>query len=362
MSKTKLHELFEEFGQSIWLDNINRELLISGQLEDLVDKGVRGLTSNPSIFQKAIQDGAVYDEQISKLPGKTTEEVYWALSKQDIRDALAVLRPVFDESNGTDGFASIEVDPRLAHDTQATIDQAKDLHADINQPNLMVKVPATEAGIPAIKQLIGDGHSINVTLIFGLERYRQVIEAYLSGLESHDGDLSKIASVASFFVSRVDSMVDETIESLPDHAGDDVLGKVAIAQANAAYQIFQEVFGSERWQKLAERGARVQRPLWASTSTKNPHYHDTLYVNSLIGRDTVNTVPDETLEFFFDHGHPHFSITKNSQQRMESVLKEVDALGIDMSQVSTDLEAQGVDKFIQAFKELLESLEQRLAS
>jgi transaldolase len=295
---SRLHELYERGGQSPWLDNLKRGYITGGELQRWVDRGVRGITSNPSIFQKAISGGADYQSQLRTLlhDGATIEDSYWQLVTKDISDALAILRPVFDESRGADGFVSIEVDPSLARDTTGTIKAARRFHDTIAQPNLYVKIPATAEGVPAIRQMISEGRPINVTLIFGLDRYVEVIDAYLEGLEAFDGDLSTVSSVASFFVSRVDTEVDRRLDAIGTPAALEARGKAAVAQAQVAYQLFTQHFRGPRWDQLRARGARPQRPLWASTSTKNPAYRDTLYVDPLIGPDTVNTMPEATLE------------------------------------------------------------------
>ena len=300
----RLHALFDEQGQSPWLDNLKRGYLTSGQLAKLVDDGIRGLTSNPTILQKAISGSADYDEQFKELAvdDHPVLDDYWALVIQDINDALDVFAPLYEASDGGDGFVSVEVAPDLARDTAGTIEAARYLHERIDRPNLLVKIPATAEGVPAIQQMISEGRNINVTLIFSLDRYAEVIEAYLSGLEACEGDLSRVASVASFFISRVDTEVDRRLEAIgtPDALAQ--RGKAAVAQGKLAYELFSEKFHGPRWEALVARGAKVQRPLWASTSTKNPAYPDTLYVDQLIGPDTVNTMPDQTIEAFDDHG------------------------------------------------------------
>ena len=300
----RLQALYSETGQSPWLDNLRRGWITSGELSDWVNKGVRGITSNPTIFQNAMTGTSVYDDQLAELSrqGSSTLESYWTLALSDIVDALDILRPVYDASNGEDGFVSVEVDPALAADTEGTILAARALHERINRPNLYVKIPATSAGLPAVRQMISEGRSINVTLIFSVNRYLEVIDAYLAGLEDNDGDLSGTSSVASFFISRTDTEVDRRLEALGTSQALELRGLTAVAQARVAYQHFCDAFSGPRWEALVARGARNQRPLWASTSTKNPDYSDTLYVDTLIGPDTVNTLPDATLEAFEDHG------------------------------------------------------------
>jgi len=362
---TRLNDLYDKGGQSPWLDNLRRDWLESGRLADLVGHGVRGVTSNPTIFAKAIEGEDAYDEQFRSLvPKVSVEDAYWALVVRDITDALEVLRPLHERSGGGDGFVSLEVAPSLANDTAGTVRAAQALHRQIAKPNLLVKVPATEAGVPAIRQLIGEGHSINVTLIFGIERYDAVIEAYLSGLEalaaSPEADLSTVASVASFFVSRVDTEVDRRLEELaggPD--GDKEIlalrGRAAVAQAQVAYQHFSRAFAGPRWGALVAKGARVQRPLWASTSTKNPAYPDLLYVDTLIGPHTVNTMPEATLDAFLDHGTLARTLDAEPKQA-EAVLTRLADVGIDFPDVAATLEDEGVHSFAKSFDELIQTL------
>ena len=360
---SKLTDLYTQQGQSPWLDNVRRGWITGGELARWVERGVRGITSNPTIFQKAIDAGTDYDAQFGELvgAGRKIEDAYWELVITDIEDALRILRPVHDESDGVDGYVSIEVAPALARDTEGTIASARELHQRIDEPNLFVKIPATAEGVPAIRQMISEGRSINVTLIFGLDRYDEVIEAYLSGLEAHDGDLSKIASVASFFVSRVDTEVDRRLEAIGSVEALALRGKTAVAQAQLAYELFLERFSGPRWEALAARGARVQRPLWASTSTKNPAYPDTLYADTLIGPDTVNTMPENTLEAFDDHGVPARSIDADIDGARR-VIDEVGKVGIDLDEVSALLEEQGVASFAKSFDELLGSLGAKAAT
>jgi transaldolase len=354
---SKLTDLYTQQGQSPWLDNMRRGWITGGELARWVERGVRGITSNPTIFQKAIASGTDYDAQFGEMmaEGSSVEDAYWDLVVTDIEDGLRILRPVYDESDGVDGYVSIEVAPELARDTEGTIASARDLHQRIDEPNLFVKIPATAEGVPAIGQMISEGRSINVTLIFGLDRYDEVIEAYIAGLEAHDGDLSKNASVASFFVSRVDTEVDRRLDEVgtPDALG--LRGKAAVAQAQLAYGLFLERFSGPRWEALAARGARVQRPLWASTSTKNPDYQDTLYVDTLIGPDTVNTMPEGTLEAFDDHGVLARTVDADLDGARR-VLDEVAQVGVDLDEVSAVLEEQGVASFAKSFDELLGSL------
>ena len=355
---TNLLDLFEQQGQSPWLDNLRRGWITSGELQRWVEGGIRGLTSNPSIFQKAIDGSSEYDSQFDELiaGGAGIEESYWNLVTADIEGALGALRPVYDASDGRDGFVSVEVAPSLADDTARTIDAAKHLHQAIGEPNLLVKIPGTAAGLPAIEAMIAAGRSINVTLIFGLDRYEGVIEAYLAGLEAYDGDLSTIASVASFFISRVDTEVDRRLDEIGTPEALRLRGKAAVAQGQLAYKIFTERFGGSRWEALGTRGARVQRPLWASTSVKNPAYSDTLYVDTLIGPDTVNTMPDATIEAFSDHGTLARTVDADFDAAQRH-LDEVAAVDVDLDDVSERLEYEGVAAFVKSFDELLVSLE-----
>ncbi len=360
---TRLQDLYNQQGQSPWLDNLRRGWITSGQLAGWVERGVRGLTSNPSIFQKAIAGSDDYTPQLTELAadGVTIEDIYWSMVTTDIEHALAILRPVHDASGGEDGYVSVEVDPSLARDTAGTTTAARLLHVRIDEPNLYVKIPGTAEGLPAIETMIAEGRSINVTLLFSLDRYREVMEAYLSGLERHDGDLRSISSVASFFVSRVDSEIDGRLEAIGTPEALELRGKGAVANAKLAYQAFRETFAGPRWEALAARGARVQRPLWASTSTKNPAYPDTLYVDTLIGPDTVNTLPDATIEAFEDHGVVDRTVDDgvDEARRMLEALAEV---GVDLDDVTRQLEVEGVAAFEKSFDELLTTLDQQAAS
>jgi transaldolase len=357
---TNLQRLYDDQGQSPWLDNLTRTYLRDGTLARFVDLGIRGVTSNPSIFAKAIESSDAYDEQFTAFTdaGGTVVDAYWDLVVDDVREALAVLRPTFDASAGSDGFVSIEVEPELARDSEGTVAAARYLHLQIDQPNLFVKIPATAEGIPAIRAMTAEGRSINITLIFSLPRYSQVIEAYLSGLEEYahaGGDVSTVHSVASFFVSRVDSEVDRRLEARGSPEALELRGRAAVAQAKLAYQIFREQFSGIRWTKLEKLGAQRQRPLWASTSTKNPAYPDTLYVDSLIGPDTVNTIPETTIAAFEDHG----TIARTIDEGVSDARTVLDALaqvGIDMDAVGLTLEDQGVVSFHQSFAHVLNTL------
>lgn len=357
---TRLQELHEIGGQSPWLDNLRRGWITSGELSAWVSAGCRGITSNPTIFQKAMSSSDDYDGELRSLVagGSGIEESYWALVTADIVAALEILRPVYDSSDGVDGFVSVEVSPAIARDTAATESAARDLDSSIDEPNLLVKIPATVEGVKAVQTMISEGRSINITLIFSLDRYADVIEAYLSGLEAHEGDLSGIASVASFFVSRVDTEIDRRLEDIGTPEALGLRGQAAVAQARLAYKLFAEKFSGPRWQALEARGARPQRPLWASTSTKNPEYPDTLYVDSLIGPQTVNTIPDATIEAFEDHGVVARTIDADLAEA-ERVLAAVAAAGVDLDAASAKLEDEGVAAFEKSFDELLSTLADR---
>jgi transaldolase len=358
----RLVRLSEDFGQSPWLDNLKRGYLTSGELARLRDGGIRGLTSNPTIFQKAIQGSPDYDEQFAVLAKDAHPVIddYWAMVLADINGALDVLEPVYDASDGIDGYVSVEVAPDLAHDTAGTAAAARELSERIKRPNVMIKIPATVEGIPAIRQMVAEGRSINVTLIFSLDRYAEVMEAYISGLEAlaadEDADLSKVASVASFFISRVDTEVDRRLDENGSEAALALRGKAAVAQAKLAYRLFTETFSGRRWEALAARGARVQRPLWASTSVKNPAYPDTLYVDELIGPDTVNTLPDNTVAAFADHGTLARRIDADVEES-QAVWDALPANGVDIDDVAAKLEREGVSSFQKSFDELIGALE-----
>jgi len=356
---TTLDRLYTEFGQSPWLDNLTRGYLRDGTLARMVADGIRGVTANPTIFTKAIVGSADYDEQFAALTaaGHPLEDAYWQMVVDDITAALAVLRPVFD-AGGVDGFVSVEVGPELARDTEATLAAARALHERIAAANLFVKIPATAEGVPAVQAMIAEGRSINITLIFSLARYEQIIEAYLSGLESlveRGGDPSSVHSVASFFVSRVDTEVDRRLENAGTSEALALHGTAAIAQAKLAYRLFRERFSGERWQRLARLGARPQRPLWASTSTKNPAYPDTRYVDELIGPDTVNTLPETTIAAFTDHGTLARTIDTGVDQAAD-VMRRLAAAGVDMDDVGSALEDQGVAGFNTSYRQVLAAL------
>jgi transaldolase len=362
----RLAHLYHEFGQSPWLDNLKRGYITSGQLRRWVDKGIRGLTSNPTIFQKAIQGSPDYDEQFGKLASANNPIIddYWSLVLADIHSALEVFADLYHDSHGADGFVSVEVDPGLAHDAAGTEAAARRLHEQIRRPNLMVKIPATAEGISPIQAMISEGRNINITLIFSLDRYEAVIEAYISGLETYakqpGADLSKVASVASFFISRVDTEIDRRLDAIGTPEALELRGKGAIAQGKLAYQIFQKAFSGHRWEALAAKGAVVQRPLWASTSTKNPAYPDTMYVDELIGPDTVNTLPDATIDAFIDHGHLARRVDADLDQAY-AAWKSLSEVGIDLDDVAATLEREGVSSFQKSFDELLGALESKAA-
>ena len=357
-------------GQSIWLDYIRRDLMASGELRRLIDEdGLRGMTSNPSIFEKAIADSHDYDGDIRAmaLGGNGADAIYETLSQRDVESAADQFRPLYDRTDGQDGYVSLEVNPHLAHDTKGTIEEARRLWAALNRTNVLIKVPATANGLPAIQQLIGEGISVNVTLLFGLPRYRQVAEAYIAGIEARAAQgepVKHLASVASFFVSRIDALVDPLLEKLIAQGSKEVdlakraRGQVAIASAKMAYQIYKEIFGSDRFRKLAARGARAQRLLWASTSTKNPDYSDVKYVEALIGPDTVDTAPLETLDAYRDHGEPEARLEQGVEEARR-VLERLPELGIDIDKVTRQLEDEGVEKFNKPFDKLMEALTQK---
>ncbi|GAA3396923.1 transaldolase [Streptomyces roseoviridis] len=357
-------------GVAIWLDDLSRQRITSGNLAELIDQShVVGVTTNPSIFQKAISEGHGYDQQLADLAARrvTVDEAIRMITTADVRDAADILRPVFDATQGQDGRVSIEVDPRLAHDTAATIAEAKQLAWLVDRPNTLIKIPATQAGLPAITEVIGLGISVNVTLIFSLERYRAVMDAYLAGLEKareRGLDLSKIHSVASFFVSRVDTEIDKRLDAIGTDEAKGLKGRSALANARLAYQAYEEVFGSERWAALDKAQANKQRPLWASTGVKDPAYKDTLYVVDLVAPGTVNTMPEATLEATADHGEVTGDTIRGTYDESRAVLDAVAALGISYDDVVQVLEDEGVDKFEGSWNDLLKSTEaelQRLA-
>jgi transaldolase len=356
--KSRLHKL-SDLGQSVWIDYLSRDLLHSGELARMMKQdAVVGVTSNPTIFQKAIAAGDAYDEQLREVleEERDPKEIFVRLAVQDVSEALDLLRQVWDKGSGKDGYVSLEVDPNLAYDTEATVAEAVRLHKLVDKPNLFVKIPATKPGLPAIEDMIAKGKSINVTLIFALQRYEEVARAYIRGLErlvAGGGDPGTVASVASFFVSRVDTETDKRLDDLGGH--DKLKGKLAVANAKLAYQRYKELFSGEKWDFLASKGATPQRPLWASTSTKNPEYRDVLYVEELIGPMTVNTMPEETIQAFQDHGKTALTLEKDIDEA-EQVFADLEKAGVDYDDVTDTLEQEGVEKFADSFSELIEGI------
>lgn len=350
------------YGQSFWYDNIRRKFLQDGTLAAMIaDDGLRGMTSNPSIFEKAIGDSDDYNEQLRDLAqdGRSAEEIYEALALADIQAACDLFADLYAESDGGDGFVSLEVSPHLAEDTNGTIAEARRLHAAVDRPNVMIKVPATPAGIPAIRQLISEGVNVNITLMFSMDHYEAVAKAYMDGLMrliENGGDPEKVASVASFFVSRVDTAVDKKLAELDDPAAEALMGKVAVANSKVVYQRFKEIFHGEAFAALREAGARNQRLLWASTSTKNPDYPDTLYIDSLIGPETVNTMPQNTLEAFRDHGKVANTLEADLEEA-RLTLDNLAELNVSLDDITEQLQVDGVEAFIRSFDELIATIE-----
>ena len=363
MKENTLRKL-ESYGQSIWLDYIQRHLIESGGLQRLIDEdGLGGVTSNPSIFDKAIEGSDDYDDAIRTLAhyGRSVEEIYQALTTEDVGRAADIFKPTYDRLQGRDGFVSIEVNPHLARDVQGTNDAARRLWKILSRPNVLVKVPATMEGLQCIRQLISEGININVTLLFGLPRYRMVAEAYVSGLEDRAAKglpIENIASVASFFLSRIDILMDHMLENSSVDDAKRLRGQIAISSARIAYQTYKTIFGSERFRKLAYRGAQTQRVLWASTSTKNPEYPDTKYVEALIGSDTINTLPPETLEAYRDHGNPAPRLEDNLEEAYKN-LDRLAGLGIDIDKITQQLEDEGIEKFNKPYDSLMSNLEEK---
>ena len=358
-------ERLSALGQSVWVDFLSRDSIHSHHLQQLIDEyAVVGATSNPTIFQKAMSEGNAYDEQLHELAGEGADldASFWVLAERDIHDACELFRPVWERGGGRDGYVSLEVDPRLAYDTLETYREAMRLHQTLQCPNLMVKIPATKPGLAAIEDVIAKGHSINVTLIFSLRRYSEVAESYIRGIErliAEGGDPSKVASVASFFVSRIDTEADRRLEQAG--APQDLQGKLAIANAKLAYAHYQESFSGPRWEYLAGKGATAQRVLWASTSTKNPSYSDVLYVEELLGPDTVNTMPEETIKAYQDHGHPEPRLERDLDGARR-VFEQLEQAGIDYEDITDTLEREGVQKFSDSFEQLLQALSQKRSS
>ncbi len=349
-------------GQSVWMDSLSRDDIQDGNLERMIEEGVVGVTSNPTIFQKAISESSLYDEQLGELSGREEDpkEIFLKLARKDIQDACDLLIPVFERSNKLDGYVSLEVSPDLAYDTLATVEEATRLHELVNKPNLMVKIPATLPGLAAIEEMIATGHSINVTLIFSLERYRAVTNAYIRGLQrlvAAGGNPSLVASVASFFVSRVDTEADRRLDELGGH--DELKGRLAIANARVAYAAFKETFSGDDWGFLESKGATKQRPLWASTSTKNPEYGDVMYVEELVGPDTVNTMPTSTLEAFMDHGEVNEHALEEGLDEARELIDKLREARVDYEDVTEVLEKEGVQKFADSFDELLEEIKDK---
>jgi transaldolase len=363
MAKSPLHQLADH-GQSVWIDYLSRDMLETGELAGMMrGDAVVGVTSNPTIFQKAVSHGSAYDEQLRGLLDELddTKEIFLRLEERDIVSACDLLRPIWDEGRGRDGYVSMEVDPNLAYEYEAQLAEAMRYHSWVERPNLLVKIPATEPGLRAIEDAIAAGKSINVTLIFALQRYKEVAEAYIRGLErlvADGGDPSPIASVASFFVSRVDTEADKRLDEIGGH--DELKGKLAIANAKLAYQEYKQIFAGERWDALQAKGATKQRCLWASTSTKNPAYSDVMYVEELIGPETVNTMPEETIQAFQDHGR----VAPTLEQGVDEAKRTFEALaeaGVDYDDVTETLEREGVEKFAASFAELLDGIRSKHA-
>jgi len=366
----------KQYGQSIWMDNLSRDIIQSGELKDLVEnQGICGITSNPAIFEKAIAGNVIYDAdiEVGVRAGLPTYKIYESLAFADIRSACDILRPVYEASNGLDGYVSIEVPPTIAHDTEATINEARRYFQEVGRENLMIKIPGTEAGLPAVEQVIAEGMNVNVTLLFSVDSYINTAAAHIRGLEkrlAEGKDISKIASVASFFLSRIDSNIDGKIDDKLKKGVDDIAveaklravkGKVAIANAKIAYQEYKKIIESDRWKALAEKGAKVQRLLWASTSTKDPDYNDVMYVDELIGPDTVNTLPPATIKACADHCDVANRVETSVEEAYTLIenLKDPD-INIDLGKVMDELLVEGIDKFVQPFQSLMNSLEEKI--
>jgi transaldolase len=367
MANQKAEQIFQS-GVSLWLDSLSREMLDSGWLADKLDSwGLRGQTSNPTIFEQSISQGTAYDAAVKDAANRGLDKVAtcWELMIEDVQRACDFFKPMYDQTAGGDGYVSLELDPTKAEDTEASLKQAHELWKRVDRPNLMLKVPATQGGLPVIEETIASGYNVNVTLLFSEEMYRQVMDRFLCGLERRDAQglpLDKIASVASFFVSRVDGEVDKRLEAIGSESATNLMGKIAVANARVAYAAFQEVIAdSDRFAKLKAKGANVQRPLWASTSTKNPSYLDTLYVDELIGPDCVNTVPENTLAAALEHGKSAVTLTKDNEALAREQLAQLKTLGIDLHEITNVLLLeQGVSKFAQSYESLLDTLESAL--
>jgi transaldolase len=371
IQKNSLLQL-ESCGQSYWLDNLTRGMIRSGELRRRVlDEGLRGITSNPSTFHAAITGSADYDDQIRTLTakGKKGRELLEALMVEDVQQACDVLKPVYESTQHLDGYVSLEVSPHCAHDAYRSMDQARRLHGMVNRPNVMIKIPGTSAGVPAIEELLFEGLNINITLLFSIQNYQAVTEAYLRALERRLGNeqpLGGIASVASFFVSRVDTLIDQLLEHRIDRSdpaaptmATQLLGRAAVANAKVAYKYFKQIFAGERWDKLAQQGARVQRVLWASTGRKNPAYSDVAYIEPLVGRDTVNTMPESTINAFADHGRVVADAVEKDVEDALEVLRELENVGIDYRCTTVQLENEGIQKFIDAYDACVKALDQK---
>ena len=365
-----------DFGQSYWIDNLNRHMIRSGELQKRVrEEGLRGMTSNPAIFNKAISKSTDYDDQIRELAAKgiNAEQIYEALAVKDVQDACDIFRPVYEQSQGLDGYVSLEVSPYLARHTEETMKEARHLFQTVDRPNLFIKIPGTKEGLPAIEQMLYEGININITLLFSIQRYEEVAWTYIKALQHREAegqDLSRIASVASFFVSRIDVLVDQLLKhrllpgnkEKPNSLPDQLLGKIAVSNAKMAYQSFKRIFESEQWKNLEKKGAKVQRPLWASTSTKTPGYSDVMYVEPFIGQHTVNTMPEETITAFADHGRVVAdSVEKNIEQEVRH-LEQLKEIGIDLECVTQQLENEGIQKFIEPYQELIKSVAEKRKS
>jgi transaldolase len=349
-----------ELGQAPWVDELSREDIKNGGLRRMIVDGIAGVTSNPAIFQKAIAGSDLYDEQLGELAERVDDpkQIFWEVARQDIQDACDIFMPVHEETGGQDGFVSLEVQPDIAYDTEATVEEATRLHEMVDRPNLFVKIPATLPGLVAIEEMISRGKSINVTLIFSLERYREVARAYTRGLQrlvENGGDPSDVHSVASFFVSRIDTEADKQLEEL---GAEEYKGKLAIANAKVAYQIYKQVFGGARWRSLEDKGANRQRLLWASTSTKNPDYPDTIYVDNLVGPETVNTMPKKTIQAVMEHGDIRPTLEEGVEEA-KRLLERLREVGLDYEDVTDILEKEGIQKFADPFNELLEEIENK---
>jgi transaldolase/transaldolase/glucose-6-phosphate isomerase len=353
----QIHDL----GQSIWLDSFDRKLMDSGELQNLIDEdSLCGITSNPSIFEKAVSSSADYDEDVRKLAseGKNNEEIFFGFATSDIQRAADILKPVYDKAHGTDGFVSLEVSPHLANDTDGTIKQARELWKTVNRKNVMIKIPGTKEGLAAIRQCISEGININITLLFGLPRYEEVTEAYISGLEDrlkNNQPIDHIASVASFFLSRIDVLIDPILKQ---KKLDNLVGEIAIASAKKAYEIYKEVFFDDRFRNLEKKGAKKQKVLWASTSTKDPSFRDVKYVEALIGPDTINTLPIETIDAFRDHGKAQDHLENNLVKATQE-LQQLEDNGINIDDITQQLEEEGVQKFNKAYEQLLKAIDEK---